>query len=192
MQPSEIVKFIVTTASKFQVFWSSRSYLGDVPANLQSTPNGAARSKRSQSLATAALLNSARKAIDTAKKAALERSRQSARKQSIERKGDTPSKVAIESEKNSESEKVSAATDTAPNKENKGSGRRPSTKVSWRDYRMLSYTSQVNRVFYAIWLVPLSRNILHYSSPSKMRWCPVLFQIRKKNVLNKRSHHVRK
>ena len=35
--------------------------------------------------------------------------------------------------------------------------------------------------FCAIWLVPLSRNILYYSPPSKTKWHPVLFKLRKKN-----------
>ena len=48
-------------------------------------------------------------------------------------------------------------------------------------YLILAYTSQVNSVFCAIWLVPLSWNILHYSPQSKTKWHPVLFLLRKKN-----------
>ena len=40
---------------------------------------------------------------------------------------------------------------------------------------VLGYTSQVSSVFCAIWLVPLSQNILYYSPSSKTRWRPVLF-----------------
>ena len=48
------------------------------------------------------------------------------------------------------------------------------------------------RCFCVIRLVPLSRNILHHSFPSKTRWLPVLSQLRKKKfVFNKRSHCAR-
>ena len=42
-------------------------------------------------------------------------------------------------------------------------------------YLSLAYILQVDSVFCAIWLVPLSRNILHYSLLSKTKWRPVLF-----------------
>ena len=39
-------------------------------------------------------------------------------------------------------------------------------------------------IFCAIWLIPLSRNILHYLPPSKTSWRPVLFTLRKKNFFS--------
>ena len=48
-----------------------------------------------------------------------------------------------------------------------------------KEYHNLAYTSKVNSVFCAIWLVPLPRNILNYSPPSKTRWRPNLFKLRK-------------
>ena len=56
-----------------------------------------------------------------------------------------------------------------------------------RMYTDLTYTSLVNSVYCTIWLVPLSRNILHYLPQSKTRWRPVLFKLWKKNFLSERS-----
>ena len=52
-----------------------------------------------------------------------------------------------------------------------------------RRYFILAYTSQLNSVFRANWLVLLSRDILPHSPPNKTRWRPVLFKLRKKNFL---------
>ena len=59
------------------------------------------------------------------------------------------------------------------------------------EYSPLTYTSQVDSVFRAIWLVPLSRIILHYSPPSKTRWRPIMFTLRKNFFFNKRSSSAR-
>ena len=59
-------------------------------------------------------------------------------------------------------------------------------------YCQLAYTSQVDSVFRAIWLVRLSRNILHYPPSSKTRWRPVLFQLWKKEIVwNKLSRNAK-
>ena len=47
------------------------------------------------------------------------------------------------------------------------------------EYRNLAYILQVESVFCAILLVPLSPNILHYSPVSKTRWRLVMFTLRK-------------
>ena len=59
--------------------------------------------------------------------------------------------------------------------------------ISW----ILANTSQVDSGFCSIWLVPLFRNIQHYSPPSKTRWHSVLFNLGKKNFCNKWSCRAR-
>ena len=80
-------------------------------------------------MATTAQLNSARKAIETAKKVSLERSRRSARKKSVERKTNPPRKEASDDEI-PEKEKVPSPARPAQDKENARIARGRGTKVS--------------------------------------------------------------
>ena len=57
----------------------------------------------------------------------------------------------------------------------------------WHHFRRISWISIYladGYCFCTIWLVPLCRNILHYSPPSKTTWRPVLFTLRKKNLFS--------